>query len=189
MPATATIVAVVVDVDGVVSPVHGRTDWGDDVVAGRVFGPVQVSPKLCHRLDRLTATPGVCGVWLTDWDAEMRASMHPFPGHSWSAIDRPWNHEHSRAPRRWWKFPALLGWLDANHNVRTVVWADDHLAKPYDPRLTAEDVEYGTASRADVLTKVLAKRGITAHLIAPDTAVGLTREHVRRIEQVVRVPG
>lgn len=63
-----------VDVDGVVSPVHGQTDWGDDVVAGRVFGPVQVSPELCRRLDRLTAMPGVRGVWLTGWDGSYGGS-------------------------------------------------------------------------------------------------------------------
>jgi hypothetical protein len=34
--------AMIVDVDGVISPVHGLTEWGDDVVAGNVFGPVLV---------------------------------------------------------------------------------------------------------------------------------------------------
>jgi hypothetical protein len=33
----------VFDVDGVVSPVHGHTAWGDDVVAGNVFGPAYTS--------------------------------------------------------------------------------------------------------------------------------------------------
>ena len=47
----ATDRALVMDVDGVVAPVHGKTAWGDDVVAGRLFGPVLVSPTLCARLD------------------------------------------------------------------------------------------------------------------------------------------
>lgn len=128
--------ALVMDVDGVVSPVHGRTDWGDDVVAGRVFSDVYVSPELCRRLDQLATMPDVCAVWLTDWDAEMRAAMDPFPGHGWTAIERRWG-ENDVAPEAggWWKAAALLDWLDTHPRIRTLVWADDHLGKPYDRRL------------------------------------------------------
>ena len=51
--------ALVVDVDGVVSPVHGHTAWGDDVVAGHVFGPVRVSPAMCARLDEIAELPNL----------------------------------------------------------------------------------------------------------------------------------
>src|SRR4051812_18450683 len=51
---------VIVDVDGVVSPVHpSGTTWGDEVVAGQVFGPVLVSPRLCAHLDALDLVAGV----------------------------------------------------------------------------------------------------------------------------------
>jgi hypothetical protein len=70
---------VVVDVDGVVSLVHGTTRWSDDVVAGHVFGPVHVSPAMNAHLDGLTQVPGVQCRWLTSWSREMR-DMDPFPG-------------------------------------------------------------------------------------------------------------
>lgn len=171
------------DVDGVVSPVHGRTDWGDDVTAGQVFGDVHVSPELCRRLDRLAAMEDVRAIWLTDWDATMRAAMNPFPGCEWSAIERPWG-EHEVAPEAggWWKAAALLDWLATHPRIRSLVWADDHLGKPHDHRLPAGEVSFGATTRADAFTRVFNGRGIASHLFAPDTTVGLTRAHVDRIE-------
>lgn len=55
---TSATKALVLDVDGVVSPVFGHTAWGDDIVAGHLFGPVFVSPTMCQPLDRLAAHPG-----------------------------------------------------------------------------------------------------------------------------------
>lgn len=105
--------ALVVDVDGVVSPVHGRTDWGDDVVAGQVFRDVYVSRELCRRLGRIAYVADLCAVWLTDWNAEMRAAMEPFPARDWTAIDRPPDGFGAAAETRgWWKSSALLDWLD-----------------------------------------------------------------------------
>lgn len=183
-----------IDVDGVVSPVHGHTDWGDDVVAGHVFGPVLVSPGLCRRLDRLTARPAVEPVWLTDWDAEMRAAMDPFPGRTWQAIPRPWSDESGAAEalkdnKPWWKLKALLAWLDERPGIRTVVWADDHLARPRDLRLRADQVRYCATTRAQAVAQLLVERGIVAHLVAPDTEVGLTRADVRAMEHVVDQAG
>ena len=79
-------VVVVVDVDGVISPVGGQTAWGDDVVAGNVFGPVYVSPTLCARLDALGNLPNVQCLLLTSWTAEMRSGMSPFPGRRWEEV-------------------------------------------------------------------------------------------------------
>ena len=76
----ATDRALVMDVDGVVAPVHGTTAWGDDVVGGRLFGPVLVSPTPCARLDVIAAAPDVTGFWLTDRPPEARARMDPLPG-------------------------------------------------------------------------------------------------------------
>ena len=81
--------ALIVDIDGVVSPVHGRTAWGDDVTAGNVFGPVLVSPGLCARLDDLAQTPGLSCWWLTSWSVKMRAAMRPFPGPGLAGCRRP----------------------------------------------------------------------------------------------------
>lgn len=180
--------ALVVDVDGVVSPVHGRTDWGDDVVAGRVFGTVYVSPEMCRRLDQLATLPDVCAIWLTDWDAEMRATMDPFPGRDWTAIERPWDErDAAQETGRWWKAAALLNWLDTHSRIRTLVWADDHLAKPHDRLLPAEEVSFGATTRAVALTRLFNDRGIANHMIAPDTTVGLTRAQLHRIEGALGV--
>lgn len=178
--------ALVMDVDGVVSPVHGRTDWGDDVVAGRMFGDVYVSPEMCIRLDRIATTPGLCTVWLTAWDADMRAALDPFPGRRWSEIERP-GSGHDGAPEAagWWKAAALLDWLNTRPLIRTLVWADDHLGKPYDRALLADDTSFGAPTRSDVLTQIFTARGIFSHLVSPDTAVGLTCTHLDRIEDAL----
>jgi hypothetical protein len=47
--------ALVMDVDGVVSPVHGKTAWGDDVVTGR-SGRCWC-PHPVRKLDEIAATP------------------------------------------------------------------------------------------------------------------------------------
>jgi len=120
----ATNRALVMDVDGVVAPVHGKTAWGDDVVAGRLFGPVLVSPTLCARLDELAAAPDVTGFWLTDWLPEARARMDPFPGRDWASIARP---PPSPTGRTWTKWPAIQAWLDEHPEITTLVWCDDHL--------------------------------------------------------------
>lgn len=179
--------AVVMDVDGVVSPVHGRTDWRDDVVAGWAFGPVSVSPELCRRLDAITSRPDVVGVWLTDWDAQMRAGAEPFPGRSWCAIERPdiEPNDPSQAGPTWWKAPALFKWLDQHPTVTTIIWADDHLGRPGDARLNLDDVEHGAPTRASVLARSFKNRGIAAQLVVPETSVGLTRADVASIEAAV----
>lgn len=182
----------VLDVDGVVSPVHGTTAWGDEVVAGWLFGPVAVSPEMCSRLDALTGLPGVVGLWLTDWDAEMRAAMAPFPGVNWAAVADP-NAGRVLARERaaadwdrmpWWKWWMLDDWLDRHLdlNISTLVWCDDDLAK------TAESEPLtGTreATRVDVCGSNLRARGISSLLIAPDPHHGLRPEDVAQIERAL----
>ncbi|RYB89314.1 hypothetical protein EUA06_15095 [Nocardioides glacieisoli] len=160
-----TRTALIVDVDGVVSPIHPtKPTWGDEVRAGQLFGPVVVSPELCRRLDALATHPGVTAAWLTDWSAEMRAGMDPWPGRLWADIPEPSSDglHHS-----WWKLQALDEWLGARPEVTTIVWCDDHLRTP--PR------------RLEVHER-LASRGLNFLLIAPSTPVGLSRAHLSRIE-------
>ena len=57
--------ALIVDIDGVVSPVHGETAWGDDTGAGHAFGPIAVSRAMCARLDALAETDDLSCWWLT----------------------------------------------------------------------------------------------------------------------------
>jgi hypothetical protein len=160
--------ALVMDVDGVVSPVHGKTAWGDDVVAGRLFGPVLVSPTLCARLDEIAAAPDVTGFWLTDWPPEARARMDPFPGRDWASIARPATNPTGQI---WTKWPAMQAWLDDHPEITTLVWCDDHLTP---------------SRRATILTR-LEERGVRSLLVTPATSVGLTPEHLVKVAAMLGV--
>lgn len=123
---------VVVDVDGVTSPIHGTTAWTDDVEVGDVFGPVVLSPSLVGHLDGLDDVPGVTCLWMTDWTEEMRARMRIFPGRDWKRLERTDRPEGSRS---WWKFAALHRWLTDLSGATppreffgSLVWLDDDLA-------------------------------------------------------------
>ena len=163
-PRSPRPAAAIFDVDGVVSPVHGGTAWGDDVVAGNVFGPVPVSATLCTRLDALAATPGVQCWWLTSWTPEMRQGMRPFPGRTWHTVAEPPLRQTGRA---WWKWTALQRWLAQHADVLRLAWCDDHL----------------TPGRARRIGPALEARGVEGLLIAPATHTGLTPADVGRIER------
>lgn len=157
---------VVVDVDGVVSPVHpaaGHASWGDEVTAGNVYGPVLVSPILCERLDALGERPAVQAAWLTSWSQEMRHAMEPFPGRTWPTIA----DEATVTGRRWWKLTALEAWLDEHPEVTSVCWLDDHLRNP---------------ARAASVRRRLASRRVDVLVVAPDSPVGLTPGDLHLVE-------
>lgn len=159
---------VVVDVDGVVSPVHpvvDRTGWGDEVTAGTVFGPVLVSPALCGRLDAIADRPGVQCMWLTSWSREMRAAMQPFPGQTWPTIA---DERSVSSGQRWWKLVALEAWLEEHPEVASVCWLDDHLRNP---------------SRAASIRRRLSLSSVGVLLVSPRTQVGLTPADLARIEE------
>ena len=156
---------VIVDVDGVVSAVHPEAPtWGDEADVGRVFGPVLVSATLSARLKALHALPGVECWWLTSWSSEMRAGMRDFPGRDWDAIAEPPTQSGSRG---WWKLNALDDWLSARPDVKSIAWCDDHLR----------------GGRPRMVRRVLAGREVKDLLLeAPRTNVGLTAEHLARLE-------
>ncbi len=159
----ALLDALILDVDGVVSPVHGHTAWGDDQVAGSLFGPVYVSPSMCARLEAVASRPGVSSWWLTSWDQQTRDSMDPFVGRSWPALATAT----TAAGEGWWKWDAVQAWLDQGNVSRRLVWCDDHLSPP---------------ARRDTIRQRLHDRGVDTLLIAPDTSVGLTPQHLEEIE-------
>lgn len=197
----------VVDVDGVVSPVHPVADvWGDEVVAGQLFGPVRVSPTLCRRLDALAALPHVVPLWLTSWPAESRARMDPFPGRDWPAVvEQGAFHDPVIDEDRlgWWKWDALREWLQRHREVGSLVWCDDHLGQPlWDDAVEAqepgaaagegprrrptasmvepEDAPFLTTAAALIAPR-LTQVGVAATLVAPATAVGLSPEDLDRV--------
>ncbi|MGB3763756.1 MAG: hypothetical protein WA966_11075 [Ornithinimicrobium sp.] len=125
-------VLVVLDVDGVTSPVHGATAWTDDVETGDVFGPVVVSPSLVRHLDGLGEVPGVTCLWMTDWTPEMRQRMRTFPGRDWPHLERS---DSPTASQSWWKFAALHRWLTEttsstpqDERFGSLAWLDDDLS-------------------------------------------------------------
>lgn len=158
---------VIVDVDGVVSAVRPESSaWGDEVEVGRVFGPVVVSAQLALRMDALNALQGVECWWLTSWSSAMRSGMHPFPGRAWGTIPEPPTRSAARK-QNWWKLDALNEWLPSRPDVKAVAWCDDHMR----------------GGRPRAARRVLAERGVEdVLLLAPRTSVGLTPEHVARLE-------
>ena len=70
-------VALVVDVDGVLSPVYGSTSRGDDADGrGRSRASARgVSLRLNAALDDLAARPEVTAAWLTSWGRKMRQGV------------------------------------------------------------------------------------------------------------------
>jgi hypothetical protein len=157
---------VIVDVDGVVSAVHPEAPvWGDEAEVGRVFGPVLVSATLCARLNALHALPGVECWWLTSWSSEMRAAMRAFPGRDWGVIAEPPTQPGSRG---WWKLKAIAEWLSGRPDVKSIAWCDDHLRGGSPP----------------AVRRVLAVHDVKDVLLqAPRTNVGLTPEHLARLEE------
>lgn len=177
--------ALLLDVDGVVSPVHGRTSWGDDVVAGHSFGPVATSPEMCERIDSLAKDPDLLCLWLTSWTEEMRKMLKPFPGSYWDDLPAP--GEIQPGEDEWWKWDALQAWLCAHPSVKTVVWCDDDLQRTHFAGSLISDPD-SIVDRRPVYREWFDERGIDSLLIAPATVVGLTREHLGQIKQFLSFP-
>lgn len=168
-------VLVVVDVDGVTSPVHGATAWTDDLEVGDVFGPVVVSPALVAHLDALDAVPGVTCLWVTDWTPEMRARMKLFPGRNWPSLERAAKPAGSR---NWWKFAALHAWLTELTIERpeeeffgSLVWLDDDL---------------NTWTIRAACHRLLAPLGLDTLLVAPRSEMGVTPAEIVRVGEWVK---
>ncbi|GAB3244314.1 HAD domain-containing protein [Nocardioides dilutus] len=193
--------ALVVDVDGVISPVHGATAWGADVAGGPGLGYLPVSPALNTRLDALAERADVTAAWLTSWDAEMRHGMR-FPGASWTTVAHhfadsgpPVYDEDAALLRageqwrdcRWWKWWALENWLTEHPEIDAVVWCDDDLGRAFFDFTGAADVEEGWALTRGMFASVeLERRGVRALLLAPATATGLTPSALELIENFLR---
>lgn len=176
----------VLDVDGVVSPVHGRTSWDDDVVAGHSFGPVAASPEMCKRIDNLANDPELICLWLTSWAEEMRSTLKPFPGSSWGDLPEAGGLQPDEFG--WWKWDAIQAWLGAHPTVQTLVWCDDDFQRKYFAGNPIADPEL-MADRRPVYRQWLDDRGIDSLLIAPATAVGLTQADLDQIEKFLSLSG
>lgn len=173
--------ALILDLDGVVSPIKGDTAWGDDVIAGWAFGPVPVSPTLCARLDHLAQQPDLTCLWLTSWTPKMRANTRPLPGRDWPHVPTA-THDHD-----WWKWSDLETWLSQHPEITRLVWCDDDLAYSLLDDDEEPKSDEDLAPRKTVYERRLAEKGIEALLIAPDANTGLTPEHMQLIEHALGV--
>ncbi len=160
--------ALILDVDGTISPVHGHTAWCDDRVVGQVFGPVLISPRMCTRLDQLAGLRHLSCWWLTSWTADMRAAMDSFPGADWPTAAEP---TAALPPgRTWWKLAALRDWLNRQSPPPVIAWCDDELR----------------GGRVSAARRRLTVRGVPPLLISPRTNTGLTPAHLELLERWAR---
>jgi hypothetical protein len=187
--------ALVMDADGVVSPIHGSTAWGDDVEAGQLFGPLWVSPSVCRRLDQLASLPHVLPVWLTSWPPDFRQAMSPFPGQDWP--DAGLRTHNPDAAGGWWKWNVLWDWLSHHDRIDRLAWCDDHLTPTHLAHVSRRgDLARRSAARLPdnddecfgpvAIRSDLELCGITPLLIAPETTTGLTPAHLETLERFVR---
>ncbi|AXV10173.1 putative secreted protein (plasmid) [Euzebya pacifica] len=122
--------ALVIDVDGVLSPYTSANDpaWGDGWadVAPTISGRT-ISLRLNARMGDAVARLGAPMFWLTTWDD--KANDHVAPALGWPRLPviGPWqrmdgSHAH--------KLAALTGWLADTGTAGPVVWVDDEFHGP-----------------------------------------------------------
>lgn len=170
-------VAVVFDIDGVIAPIGGPTDWGDDVTLGDPEQSLTVSPSMCAAIDKLDSFGQVACYWLTDWTPRMRHDHDILPGRDWTTIAEPetglaraqdWAGDWWGAIP-WWKWWALDEWLAEHSGVRRLIWVDDHLS-----RYRVDGAESSPSRRAWTPETALRVGALVdALLIAPDKHTGL----------------
>lgn len=183
-------VAIAMDIDGVVSPIDGPTTFGDDHIAGHMLGPVPVSPTLTRRLDAIAGHPDVTAVWLTTWPASNRLTMIGFPGRDWPDLKPPPAPAEAADPDQWWKPVVLRRWVDAQPQLRLLIWCDDDILPPLDElqpltgRLPSSAQRIVTSRTASPILELMIG-DLPAALFVPDTHHGLTSADLDRIEGLI----
>ncbi len=175
--------ALILDVDGVVSPVHGRTLFGDDVDARhRLLESILVSPTLSASLDVLGLRQDVHPVWLSTWPADLRQRELQFPGRDWETIDPYLHHIESvrwydQTPAQWPKWRALSHWLTSHPEIRRIAWADDDLDRPGDEPNPLTRKDYYSMALSDRYDTLLIRiaHGSGTHTVRPRQPFGLDR--------------
>ena len=122
--------ALVIDVDGVLSPYSDANDpgWGDGWVdVAPVVNGRTVSLRLNARMGQALTGLGVPRFWLTSWDDLANDHVGPLLGWPRLPVIGPWqrmdgSHGH--------KLAALTRWLDGAGVEGKVVWIDDELHGP-----------------------------------------------------------
>lgn len=174
------------DVDGVVNAAGFRPDTGTwprwrtgQAVAGGLRWPIMWAPPVAEGIRRVHDSGLADVVWLTTWLEDANASLAPLLGlPRLPVLPRPdvaarsphgFLGRRSATAARWWKLAAAQRALDPQPR-RPFVWTDDDLDLQDDARTWAQ------------------QRPGPSLLLAPDTAVGLTPDHLETIEQFCADP-
>ncbi|MCW2135011.1 FtsK/SpoIIIE domain-containing protein [Arthrobacter sp. VKM Ac-2550] len=152
--------AALLDVDGVIMPFVHREGMISLNVPGH--GTLSYRPEVVRTLSALP----VRQAWLTSWGEDAPRHLGPMFPYAGEVLDA------ATEDYGWWKIDALAAWLDANPQVKRVVWADDELA--------GEDYALGLPFR-ELAGDMLADRGVEALLVVPDANVGLTAADLQQI--------
>ncbi|MEH0110678.1 HAD domain-containing protein [Tersicoccus sp. MR15.9] len=162
------MIAVYLDVDGVLSPLPAflvppesawKGRWDREDIAG--FRDVAFHPAMIGALNQAVTRPGVAPRWLTSWEEHAPGGFAPatgLAGRTWPVLDGVIGD----APGDWWKLRAIRADVAATA-PDAVVWADDELA------------------RQEESTRWLASLDIPTLALSPNEALGLTPVHVAQL--------
>lgn len=156
----------ILDCDGVVSSTFSRppreyTGWNGAWTAYRIDGQsVLWSHELVAALRRLNERDDLTILWNTDWQAGINefARVARLPVFDYL----PATIEDIETVSPWWKVPLVQSIYSYNPNSK-IVWADD-----------------GIPFNAEARAFVNGKENLLA--VAPDTNFGLTKAHIKIIE-------
>jgi len=163
-PAAVGEAVLLLDVDETIAPL-GASAWPDARVVPEAGMAVSCSPTLMARLGGLP----VSIVWATDWQAAAAPTFDALLGRPSSG------HLAERdSVYGWWKVEAVEAFLDANPQVRTVVFADDKL----------EEVDDLDITYRDILADILLTRGVR-HLLLVPSGPELTEADLVAVEQML----
>lgn len=149
-------------------------------------GDIYASPELHRRLSALASLPHVQPLWLDEWDATTRRSITPGLGSTWPDMARPDDYEdlredweHLPDAGNWWKWWAVLEWMNRNDHVGRIIWCDQHFHEPARAG--------GSDTKADVArTRFGLRLDERVHTFQTTPSTGLTALQVGRIELLVR---
>jgi hypothetical protein len=162
-----------VDVDGVINALvdyvakhhlNHYSDWETIDVNGY---PIVFSPTLIDSINRLSGYIDI--VFLSTWAESAVTDLAPALGLNIKSFLRPdgsnssFEYQGNDAAKRWWKLNGILKHINNDH--RPFIWTDDDMHN---------DIQRAIFGRA-------AFEGVDNLLIAPNSKIGLTNQHIEMI--------
>lgn len=123
-------VLVLLDVDGVVSPLfprHREPEFDDEWVAVYPHFRMYAHRDVVRWLRWLDARDGIAVAWLSSWEGEATALASALGTSTWRAYTRAdVNPDVGDEVAGWWKARVVWGLLEGHPDLR-VVWCDDDI--------------------------------------------------------------